>query len=107
MVVGCEGGGALIIKTWVGSKLASPANTIDLNQQLKVLAAPLPDDAILLTGARRLLASSDTGGVCRVQGAYALEPTALSCNFDGAKIALGFKSGRQAEHQMLQRVAGV
>lgn len=28
-----------------------------------------------------------------VQGAYPLEVTALACNFDGTKVALGFKSG--------------
>lgn len=105
VVVGCEAGGALIIKTWVGSKLASPANTIDLNQQLKVLACcppacPMTPSCWQGTHVVCLLLLM-TWGVCvwRVQGAYALEPTALSCNFDGTKIALGFKSGRQAGRQ--------
>jgi hypothetical protein len=36
VVAGPESGGAVVVKTWVGSKLANPANTLDINQLLKV-----------------------------------------------------------------------
>lgn len=78
---------AVVVKTWVGSKLTAPSNVINVSALLIQQQQQQEQGG----GGGTTIAAAAGGGPS------SLEPTALTCNHDGTKIVVGFRSGARLE----------